>query len=224
MQAVFSRSVRSILFALALVAAPLAARADGQLVDETTGTKFDSVQTINGVTYQCLGAGVRIYELLGFIPIKIYAATLCLEPSGVGVVNAYVKSKAGSGAQKADALANDQAFYDAIYNAPGGKLVIEHLVRNISRDDIAKAFRESLSKVLPPDKVQRLIDIIPGSPQKGEEVKIYSSGSTLTIDIAGNAKKIEDAETATKLFEVFLSKDAVSPTLKKSIATQASAM
>jgi hypothetical protein len=214
MQTKLSRTLSAVLPALVLMTA-LPARAAGELVDEKTGTKFDAVQTAEGAPYQCLGAGVRLYELLGFIPIQIYAATLCVEPTGFLPIATYAKTKGGGSAEKLEA---DQGFYDAIYNAPGGKMVVEHLVRSISREDMAKAFRESLGKVLPAEKVEKLISIIPGDPQKGQDVKIYSKGSTLVIDIGGKVNRLDDAEIAQKLWGVYLSADAVSPSLKKSIA------
>jgi hypothetical protein len=213
--------VRATAISALLVAAPVAAvAAPTTFVDDTTGTKFAGTQTANGVTYQCLGAGVRKV----FFFINVYAATLCVETPSVKNVTDYVagqKAKTPNAADLTDKLIDDQGFFDAILNAPGGKFVIEHLVRNIKREDMAKAFRESLGKVLPAEKVEKLIGLIPGDPHEGQEVKMYSAGNTLTIELNGQANKIEDAEIATKIWGVFLGKDGVSPTLKKSIAKTA---
>jgi len=205
------------LSALVLTISAAARAAPTSFVDESTGIKFEPVQTVNGTTYQCLGAGVR----KAFIFVKVYAAEFCVEPGALKPAADYVagvKAKGGNPSDLAGKLNDDPAFFNSLVEAPGGKLVIMHLVRDITREDLAKAFREAMSKVLPPEKVEKLIAIIPGDPKNNQEVKLSSTGDTLTIDIAGNAKKVDDAQIAQNIWRVWLGKDGVSPSLKESVA------
>ena len=203
----------SVLLVTILSLAPLPARAANELVDEDTHTTFDAQMTVEGTNYQCLGAGVR--KVFWFV--KVYALTFCVDPAVVKSISDAAKAKG----ENADKLAEDNSFFDGIVKAPGGKLVILHLTHDISQEQMAKAFRESLSKVLAPEKVEKLISAIPGNAHSGEIVKLYSVGNSLTIDIAGKAKKIDDEDIAKNLWYVYLGKDGVSPPLKKSIATRA---
>lgn len=186
-------------------------------MDEETGISFAAEQTVGGVAYRCLGAGVRTAHFLGFIPVKVYAVTLCLEPAGVKAV------AAAAAGRSADKLEKDPSFFDAILAAPGGKLAIEHFVRTVPQDKITEALKESLGKVLSPEKVGKLTALVTLGPKENQEMRLFSQGATLTIDIAGTSNRIEDAEIAQKLFLVFLGPDSVTPSLKKSIAHQAAA-
>lgn len=208
---------RAVLISLVtLTIAPLSARAGGAIVDKETGTRFHPDQTVNGTTFQCVGAGVRKVFLF-----NVYAAELCLEAGSLQPVlddAAAEKAKGGSPDDVARRLAGDHAFFETLVDSPGGKLVIMHFVRDVSREELAKAFRESLSKQLPPDKVEKLVALITTNPQKNQDVKISSAGDTLTIDIAGNANTVDDAQIAHSIWWVWLGKDSVSPSLKESIA------
>jgi hypothetical protein len=209
------RPLSRVLFPLvAVLLAPPAARAEAQLVDQTTGTSFDAVQTIAGVTYKCLGAGVRKVWFF-----KAYAATFCVEGNLPAATASYVQSlRSSAGAGLADSLADDSNFFASLVDHSGGKLVIMKLVRDISAARMASAFREGLSNVLPAEKVEKLVATIPGDAKEGQVVQLYSAGGKLTIDIAGNKKVIDDPEIAHKLWFVWLGPKGVSPTLKKSIA------
>lgn len=209
-----------LLAALLLLAAPAAAQSK-PIVDESTGVKFDAEITADGTTYRCLGAGVRKVFLF-----KAYAVTYCLESGKVDdtLVPFLKKEHEGAkGGALADALEDDQRFFDALASARGDKLVVMRLVRDISKDQIAGAFRDSLSDVLSKPQVDKLIDTIPGDAKDGQKILLHSHGDKLVIDIAGNAKTIEDKEIASKLWRVWLGPDSVTPSLKESIAQQVAA-
>ncbi|AKU89770.1 hypothetical protein AKJ08_0157 [Vulgatibacter incomptus] len=197
------------------------ARASAALVDRSTGVKFDSFTTVGGTRYECLGAGVR--KVLFF---KAYAVTYCVEASRADeLVAGYVRSRHPdlSGEALGDRLEEDERFFEALADSSADKLVIMQLVRDISKEKIAGAFRTSLSEVLPHEKVERLISTIPGDGKDGQRILIHSHGDTLVIDIAGDAKKLEDAQISRKLWRVWLGPDSVSSTLKESIAQRAAA-
>jgi len=209
-------SCAALFCCLASALAPLSARAAGAIVDKETGTRFHPDQTIGATTFQCVGAGVRKVFI-----VNVYAAEFCLEQGSLRPALDYVASaRAGGGSPSdvADRLASEPALFKTLVDVPGGKLLIMHLVRDITREDLAKAFRESLAKVLPPEKVEKLVSIIPGDPKKSQDVKLSSAGDTLTIDIAGHTNKVDDAQIAQNIWWVWLGKDSVSPSLKESIA------
>lgn len=189
---------------------PLSARA--QLTDPATGTHFEGTQTVDGVTYKCLGVGVRKV----YVFVKVYAAVFCVQGDGFPA-----SARTYAAGKTADALADDPDFFKAVVEGSSGKLIVMKLVHDIGAAKMAAAFREKLGQVLPPDKVQRLIDTIPGDSKEGEQVNIYSANGRLTIDIAGNKKVIDDPEIAQKIWYAWLGPDGASPTLKRSIAEHA---
>lgn len=195
---------------------PSASAAHGHVEEESTGTRFELTTRVEGTTYRCLGAGVR--KVLFF---KAYAAAFCLdERSYDKVVNGYISNRhpGKSGDALAKALEKDQAFFEHLEGADVNKLVIMQLVRNVSKDRIAGAFRSSLKEVLPEDRVEKLIATIPGDGKNGQRILLYSRGPALVIDIAGEAKRVEDELIAKKLWRVWLGPDSVTPSLKPSIA------
>ncbi len=214
-----SSPFRTSLIAIAAAClTPIVAGAAAPLVDKETGVTFPPTQNIDGTNFQCLGAGVRKVLI-----VNVYSAAYCLEAGSMQPVLDYVSTVRGSTGKPSDLahkLEKDKEFYRTLVETPGGKLLVMHLVRDVTRKELEKAFRESLAKVLPPEKVNELVATIPGNGRNGEEIRIWSAGSTLTIDIAGNAKKLDDAEIAQKIWWVWLGKDSVSPALKKSIANR----
>jgi hypothetical protein len=213
--------MRNLLLAASLLLATPAAAAEAKpIVDDSTGVKFDAQTTADGTQYRCLGAGVRKVFLF-----KAYAVAYCIEADKVddAIVPYLKKSHASAqGEDLADALEDDQSFFDQLAAARGDKLVIMRLVRDISKDQIAGAFRDSLSGVLSKPQVDKLIDTIPGDAKDGQKILLHSHGDKLVIDIAGNAKTIEDREIASKLWRVWLGPDSPTPSLKESIARQIS--
>lgn len=211
--------MRKLLLLLSVLALSAPAAAEEKLVDESTGVGFANQVKVDGTDYRCLGAGVRAVRKVFLF--RAYAVSYCLEASKVDeVLVGYLQKNHPNqkGPELVKALQNDQKFYDALSNAPGDKLVIMHLVRNISKDQIAGAFRDSLSDVLPKAKVDMLIDTIPGDAKEGQRILLHSHGNRLVIDIAGNAKNIEDEQIAKNLWRVWLGPESVSPSLKESIA------
>jgi len=213
--------MRTLLLVASLFLAAPAAAAEAFVVDDSTGTRFEAETTVGNTRYRCLGAGVRKVFLF-----KAYAVTWCLQADKVDdTLVGYLKKNhpQKTGGALADALEDDQRFFDALSSAPGDKLVVMKLVRDISKDQIAGAFRDSLGDVLPPEKVEKLIDTIPGDGKDGQKILLYSQGGTLVIDIAGTARRIEDKEIASKLWRVWLGPGSPTPSLKDSIARQVAA-
>lgn len=189
--------------------------------DSSTGISFDVPQKVGGVSYTCLGAGVR-----KIVVFKAYAVAFCLEQSIADqTIRGYIENKYPNlkGEDLSDALEDDPRFFQHLADAPGDKLVIMRVVRDVSKDKVAGAFRDSLADLLPKAKVDKLIETIPGDIPDGQTALLYSKGSSLTIDIGGQGKTLDDADTAKKLWWVWLGPSGVSPSLKDSIAQHAAA-
>lgn len=204
------------LLTLVFLALPAAA---GELVDPSTSVRFATPISVGGETFTCLGAGVR--KILFF---KVYAVAFCMpEAQAEAVERGYVRSAYPGlvGPALAQELASDQGFFDALANSPGDKLVEMHMVRNVSRKQLADAFRESLSKILPPSKVAALVAAIPSAAREGQTALIHARGDTLIIEIGSQVSTIPDRETAQEIWRVWLGPDSVSPTLKHSLAERA---
>lgn len=195
---------------------PESTPAPRHVVDASTGTRFDVTTRVGDTTYRCIGAGVR--KVLFF---KAYAAAFCIDQKRYDdVVGGYVAEKhpGKSGGELRKALERDSAFFEHLEAARADKLVIMQLVRDISRDRIASAFRDSLGEVLPEDRVERLIATIPGDGKDGQRILLHTKGSVLVIDISGQANRVDDDLISRKLWRVWLGPGSVTPSLKESIA------
>ncbi len=209
----------SRLALVSVVISSAAAAPAAELVEPDTGVGFATQVEVGKESFQCLGAGVRKIFLF-----KVYAVAFCMPAAQAeGVERSYARSSYPGlvGPALAQKLASDQGFFDALANSPGDKLVEMHMVRTVSRKELADAFHESLSKILPPAKVAKLVAAIPADARDGETALIRSRGSELTIEIGGQLETIHDAETAQAIWRVWLGPDSVSPTLKRSIAEHA---
>lgn len=196
----------------------MASTAVAELKEPETGTTFEDSLTVEGTTYQCLGTGVR-----KILWIKAYALTYCLADDSVApVVDDWVrKTHAGqSGKALSEALRKDATFYARLARQPGNRLVVMKMTRDVSRSQLASSFEDSLSDVLPADSVKKLVDSIPGDAKKGETVRIWSQGATVTLDIAGKKKTLDDAAIAQGLWDVWLSGKSVTPSLRASLARE----
>lgn len=196
----------------------MASTAVAELREPETKTTFEDTLTVQGTTFRCLGTGVR-----KILWIKAYALTYCLaEDSVAPVVDDWVRQTHGdqSGKALAEALRKDATFYARLARQPGDRLVVMKMTRNVSRDQLADSFQDSLSDVLPAESVKKLVDAIPGDAKKGDTVRIWSQGATVTLDIAGNKQTLDDAAIAHGLWNVWLSGKSVTPSLRTSLAQE----
>lgn len=213
-----ARSIARRAFGV-LLALPLLGAA-APLVEPSTGVQFTEEQEAGGKAFECLGTGVRKVFF-----VKAYAVAFCLEGDKADqIVDGYLaKAHAGeSGPGLAKALKADGDFYRQLgQDAAADRLVVMKVTRDLSREQLSSAFRDSLSKVLPAPKVEKLIATIPSDVQKGQTVRIWSEGEELTIDIAGQRRTLADAEIVKQIWSVWLSGESVTPALRTSIAERA---
>lgn len=204
-----------------VLAAALGVRADGgQIVDKATGTKFDEVTRVEGRAYKCLGAGVR-----KLMVAKVYALAFCVEAVHAdALVKSYLEADHAGlrGEPLFEALRKDGQFFDMLASTKHNRLVVLKMQRDLSRKQLASNIRRSLSPLLPDEKLDRLDAAITTGAKKGQVVKIYAVGTKLTVDVAGEARVIEDEEVTRKLFFVWLGTKSVSPALREDIARRAS--
>lgn len=204
-----------------VLAAALGVRADGdQIVDKATGTKFDEVTRVEGMAYKCLGAGVR-----KLMVAKVYALAFCVEAAHAdALVKSYLEADHAGlrGEPLFEALRKDGQFFDMLASTKHNRLVVLKMQRDLSRKQLASNIRRSLSPLLPDEKLDKLDAAITTGAEKGQVVKIYAVGTKLTVDVAGEARVIEDEEVTRKLFFVWLGTKSVSPALRKDIARRAS--
>lgn len=200
---------RSRVLAIALLLASLAsappAFARDELIERATDVAFDRSPTVGGATYECLGTGVR-----RFLVFKVYAIAFCIEAS-----------RAEATVREARVAGTAGGFLSKLASTPADKLAVLRLLRDVPASRMAGAFRDNLSDVLSAEKIEKLIATIPGDAQGEQSVLLYSSGTKLMIDIAGNRREIDDEEIASKLWLVWLGAGSVTPTLREDIAERA---
>ena len=208
--------MRTLLAALAAsLTLPLAASA-ATVVDESTGQRFEVSQKAGGASYTCLAAGVR-----KFLMVKVYAVAFCVADAHAGEAKKWAaEHHAEKGEDLADALEDDGKFFDAVAGMPGDKLVIMKLVRDVPKDKMAESFQDSLGSVLPAAKIDQLVAAIPGDAKEGQTVKLHSHGGSLTIEVDGAGRKVDDPEVVKKLWRVWLGPKSVSPSLKEALAAR----
>ncbi len=217
-----SPSLTLVACALGFVflAAALGVRADGgQIVDGTTGTKFDELTRVEGKPYKCLGAGVRKLAV-----VKVYALAFCVEAAHADVlVKSYLEAHHAGlrGEPLFDALRKDPKFFQTLAGTKYNRLVVLKMQRDLSRKQLATNIRRSLTPLLPDEKLDRLDAAITTGAKKGQVVKIYAVAAKLTVDVAGEVRVVEDEEVTQKLFFVWLGTKSVSPTLRENIARRA---
>lgn len=204
----------------AILVFPVGAHADGgQVIDRTTGTKFEEITQVDSQSFKCLGAGVRKLMMA-----NVYAVAFCVEAEHAdALIKSYVEDHHAElrGDPLFEALRKDPKFFGMLAGAKYNRLVVLKLQRNLSKKQLASNIERSLSPLLPDEKLDTLTAAITTGANEGQVVKIYAVGTRLTVDVAGAARVIEDEEVTRKLFLVWLGPKSVSPTLREDIARRA---
>lgn len=204
----------------ALLAFPVGAHADGgQIIERTTGTKFEEIIQVEGQSFRCLGAGVR-----KLMTANVYAVAFYVEAEHAdALVKSYIEDHH---AELRDdplfgALRKDSNFFGTLAGTKRNRLAMLKMRRDLSKKQLASNIRRSLGALLPDEKLDKLTAAITAGAKKGEIVKIYAVGSRLTVDVAGAVRVIDDEEVTRNLFFVWLGPKSVSPTLRDDIARRA---
>jgi len=220
-------SASPVLIAFALIIAFMGSTSQanakgGEVIDKTTGTKFDEITEVEGQSFKCLGAGVR-----KLMVAKVYAVAFCVEAAHAdALVRSYVEDHHPElrGDPLFEALRKDSKFFETLAGTKRNRLVVLKMQRNVSKKQLASTIRRSLSGLLPDEKLDRLTAAITAGAKKGQVVNIYAVGTKLTVDAAGAVRVVDDEEVTRKLFFVWLGSKSVSPTLREDIARRAGAL
>lgn len=220
-------SASPVLIALALIIVVMGSSSQanaegGQVIDTTTGAKFDEITEVEGQRFKCLGAGVRKLMMA-----KVYAVAFCVEAAHAdALIRSYVEEHHADlrGDPLFEALRKDSKFFETLAGTNHNRLVVLKMQRNVSKKQLSSTIRRSLSGLLTDEKLDRLSAAITAGATRGQVVKIYAVGTKLTVDVAGAVRVIEDEEVTRKLFFVWLGRKSVSPTLREDIARRAGAL
>ncbi len=173
-------SVALAAFALVLAAAPPTRASDASSWKEpATGEVFPvTVTPPGGATALVLtGGGVRTK-----VVFKVYALGFYVDPG------AAVTGLAAWAGKPADALRSDPAFYKALVDFPGDKLVVMKFVRNLEGGQIGDALDAAVSRTLPSgDPARAQFRALWKDPIKeGDETSILiGSGGAVSVIRAG---------------------------------------
>jgi hypothetical protein len=206
--------MRTLFQAVLLVAmlAPVAALAEGKLVEPDTEIAFDQTPTMDGVAYKCLGAGLRKK-----VVFKVYAVAFCVEASKADAVVS-AAAKAASGKVDADST----AFFTALGHADAAKAVDMRFVRDVDKAKIVEAYSETLQKALGADDAEgkaKFLALVDRDVKSGQRMTLSANTEGLiTMTINGHAGTVTDPKIAKAIWVSWLGPDSVAPSLKEDIA------
>ncbi len=171
-----------VLSATFLLAAP-ATRAAGPapVVEKATGTAFPVTRTSPGAAaeLELTGTGVRTKLIF-----KVYAFAFYVDPAAARQALAR-----WSGKSAAD-LRNDPAFYAALGDLAGDRLVIMHFVRDVDSAKMKEAMDEAMDRGTPktdPARAQ-FLGLWTGEIKDGEDVGLlFGADGKVTLLRAGKA-------------------------------------
>lgn len=207
--------MRNLLLSLTALAvlAPGAARAD-KLVESGTKIGFESPVTYDGVSFKCLGTGLR----KKFV-VKVYAVAFCLEASKADAVLADAKAKAGAPAEK------NQAFFNVLRDSDAAKAVDLRFVHNVGKEKIVEAFEETLQKAMgdkDKDGRAKFLALVDRDVRDGQTLTLTATADgKLTLTIAGHAGSVTDPAIAKAIWNAWIGPDSVTEDLKEDLARRA---
>ncbi len=187
-----------------VIASLLAGQALAQDVTEPkSGVRFAA--TSDGMSL--LGAGLRTRTML---KVKVYA---------VGLYVADEALRGGLASFKGRTTGPD--FYDQLIWGDFGKQVTLKFLRDVTRDQIQGAFRDSLGKANP-GHVQTFLSFF-GDTKVGEEYVIrWTPGSGLGTTVAGSPRAvINDKDFAAAVLAVWLGAKPIQDDIKRDLVGRA---
>ncbi|MCB9639358.1 MAG: chalcone isomerase family protein [Myxococcales bacterium] len=194
-----------------------------EFTEEGTQVKFKAeLKADNSDKMQFLmGMGIR--KKLGLI--NIYAMGLYIEPVGAATALATWK---GMDVEKVKA---DEAYFTALMNGKFAKTMRLAMVFNVSGDDMASAFEESIQPRLKTEEGKAALTKFRGyftEPVKDGEELIFAwseDGMKVFTTLNGVAKEaIENADFAQALLAVYLDSQPISEEAKKNFANNVKMM
>ena len=213
-----------VIFALAIALSNSAKLSTPSIIKADAKEKKDKVSfklgfpLSRGFGLALSGEGVRSKG-----PIKVYTAALYFDKNAV--ISA-IKKIASLKGKSASELASSRQFEDAIINGNFAKHVVLKMSRNVSGKTMAEAIGDSVKPRMQGKDSKQLLDfqnILLSSLKDGAKTGMilsFEGTSSLTVKIDGNKKGEVRSPTLCKAFlDVYCGKDAVSPSLKSSLAS-----
>ena len=186
-----------------------------------TGARFVERPVVGGTQFRCLGVGSR----RAFV-FKLYSVAFCLEGGAAdqALQQAFESHRQTRGEELADALRQDEGFFRSLASAPGDKMIVLRLARDVSRGRLEGALRDTLRRLLSPADVERVLQAacFPGGMREGEVALLRSRGRDFVVHLGTERRVLEDAGAINeRLWGVWLGPQSAAANLKESIAARA---
>lgn len=190
-----------------LTLAPTRALAQ-EVTESSTGQKFPATLSYGGKGYSLLGVGVR----KKFV-VKVYAMGLYGESAGAKQAYPAVQGKSGG----------DKAQQFVVYGR-FAKLAVLRFVRDVEKDKIQEAYRESLGGALAAGgaaaaDAQAFLALFDKDMKGGQELRIATDeGGKVTVEIAGQKKSgPQSPQLARAIWEIWLGNKPISGDMKRTL-------
>lgn len=190
-----------------LVLAPCGARAQ-EVTESSTGQRFAATLNYGGKGYSLLGVGVR----KKFV-VKVYAMGLYGESTGAKQAYPALAGKGGG----------DKVQQFVVYGR-FAKLAVLRFVRDVDKDKIQEAYRESLGPALAAGgalqaDAQAFLALFDKDVKSGQELRIATDeGGKVTVEIAGQKKSgPQSPQLSRAIWEIWLGSKPISTDMRKTL-------
>jgi hypothetical protein len=185
-----------------------------EFTEEGTQVKFAAEITTDASTKKQFLMGMGIRKKLGII--NIYAMGMYAEPTAAATALTAWKTA------DAEKIKTDAAFFTALQTGKFAKTMRLAMVFNVSGDDMASAFDESIQPRLKTEEGKAALAKFRGyftEPAKDGEELLFSwneEGTKVFVKLNGNAKEpVDNADFAQALMAVYLDSQPISEDAKK---------
>jgi hypothetical protein len=191
----------------ALTVAALATAAGDKITEPETDKTFETVVkgASEGVQLTCTGVACRKKTAFA---AKVYAIAHWIDAEGAAAALSQWRGQSG------EALADDQAFYDALCGADVEKRLKLVFVRNVKAKQVREGFEESLVIAMPQlsREAQDFLALFQSNVKKGQSIEIRSLPGGI-IEASQDGKKLgrlePDLQLATDIWKMYFQKKLV---------------
>ncbi|MCS6915337.1 MAG: chalcone isomerase family protein [Myxococcales bacterium] len=215
-------SVRRLSLVLVLPAAlclwSSSSRAE-EVTEPSSGRRFQTTLTYEGKTYRLLGVGLR----KKFV-IKVYAMGLYVEEGGARQAFPSLVSKAG-GPERDKLLEGDRAQTFVSWGR-FSKLGVLQFLRDVDKDKIQGAYRESLEAALsdkaPPElrrDAEAFVALFDRDVREGQQMRIHTDEEgKITVEVAGQKKEgPKNPQLCRAIWDIWLGPKPISKEMRRSL-------
>ena len=204
---------------------PAALRAE-EVAEPGSGRKFQTPLTYGGKPYTLIGTGLR----KKFV-VKVYAMGLYVDDAAAKQAFPSLVTKAG-GKEREKLLEGDRAQTFVAWGR-FGKLGVMQFARDVDKDKIQGAYRESLEGALSdkaPSELRRdaeaFIALFDKDLREGQELRIATDeAGKISVEIAGQKKDgPQNAQLARAIWEIWLGQKTISKDMRKGLVERIDAL